>query len=84
MHYAHPFGFYLAVSLLSKTAARRPHRWMRLVETNRLVLSAGHHDEPLRSYSRLKIARRAATKYGIKGNIYMWKRTRAVGVRESD
>ena len=81
---AHSFSYCYAVGALSKAAACRPHRWIQLVEGNRLVASPSRGDAPLRSYSGLNITRHKVAEFVAISSQCRWTHSRAAGVREAD
>ena len=68
----------------SKTAARRPHRWILLTETKRLVETPSCGDAPFRSYSTMKSPRRGVVTSVANPNTGSWTDTLAVGVIAAD
>jgi hypothetical protein len=73
-----------AFPLPAKTAARRPHRSIQLVETKRLVQTPTSGDAPFRSYSTMKSRPQRVDGSAENAHTGCWTDTRAVGVRGSD
>jgi hypothetical protein len=80
----HSVGYCRAVSSVSKTAGRRPYRWIALVESCRSLPSRSRRDAALPSYKGLKIASRTAVQLGLNSNQCRWREHKAAGVRETD
>ena len=80
----HSVGYCRAVSLISKTAGRRPHRWIVLIESCRSLPLPCRHDAPLRSYRGLKITPRTAVRFGSNSGQCRWREHKAARDRETD